>query len=52
MLIAIPYRWIPTVLANLEEMEFHLKGHEGVEAYHEEFDGIVRGLAERVAKEL
>ena len=52
MLIAIPYRWIPVVLSNLAEMEHHLKGHEGVEAYHEEFEGIVRNLAIRAENEL
>ena len=47
MLIAIPYRWIPTVLSNLAEMPHELKGHESVEEYHREFEGIVRDLAER-----
>lgn len=47
MLLAIPYRWIPVVLQNLEEMQFDLKGHESVEAYHEEFEGICRDLAEK-----
>ena len=52
MLIAVPYRWIPTVLTNLAKMEHHLHGHDGLEAYHEEFGGIVKALGERVEKEL
>ena len=52
MLIAVPYRWIPTVLTNLTKMEHHLHGHDGLEAYHEEFGGIVKALGERVEKEL
>ena len=51
MLISIPYRWLPVVLQNLEEMKFELDGHASVEAYHAEFEGICRDLAEK-AKEL
>lgn len=47
MLISVPYRWIPTVLSGLEEMELRLKGHEGLAQYHEEFEGIVRELEEK-----
>lgn len=47
VLISIPYQWIPTVINNLCEMEHHLKGHESVDAYHEDFGGIVKSLAER-----
>lgn len=50
MLISIPYRWIPVVLDGLSEMQFDLPGHESVEAYHEEFEGLVRSLGEK-AKE-
>lgn len=51
MLVAIPYRWIPTVLNNLAEMPHELKGHESVEAYHEEFEGIVRDLAKKAGEQ-
>ena len=47
MLIAVPYRWIPVVLDGLREMQFDLPGHESVEAYHEEFEGLVKSLGEK-----
>ena len=49
MLIAIPYRWIPVVLDGLQEMQLDLPGHESVEAYHSEFEGLVRALGEKAA---
>ena len=47
LLISIPYRWIPTVLSNLTRMEHHLAGHEGKQQYYDEFEGILKDLAER-----
>jgi len=49
MLIAIPYRWIPVVLDGLSEMPLELSGHESVEAYHAEFEGLVRDLGAKAA---
>ncbi|MCL2126239.1 MAG: DUF169 domain-containing protein [Oscillospiraceae bacterium] len=47
LLIGIPYRWIPTILANLERMPLHLEGHKSKEAYYEEFGGIIADLSEK-----
>ncbi len=47
LLISIPYQWIPTVAANLQEMEIHLPSHESKEAYYAEFAGILADLAEK-----
>ena len=51
MLIAIPYRWIPVVLDGLSEMQLDLPGHASVEAYHSEFEGLVRALGEKAAEQ-
>lgn len=50
MLLGIPYRWIPVILDNLNEMQFELPGHASVDAYHAEFEGLVRDLSAK-AKE-
>ena len=47
LLISIPYRWIPTVLTNLEKMKLQLEGHKSKADYHSEFEGILMDLAER-----
>lgn len=47
VLICIPYHWIPTVLASLDEMPIELEGHKSKEAYYAEFEGILADLAER-----
>ncbi len=46
-LISIPYQWIPTVMASLEEMTLHLEGHKNKSAYYSEFEGILKDLGER-----
>ena len=46
-LVAIPYQWIPTVLASLDEMTLHLEGHTCKQAYYDEFGGILKDLGER-----
>lgn len=45
LLISIPYRWLPTVVQSLREMELHLPSHEGKEAYYAEFQQILEDLA-------
>lgn len=47
LLIGIPYRWIPAVLRGLNEMTYHLEGHESRDKYYAEFEGILSDLAER-----
>ena len=47
LLIGIPYRWIPTILTNLERMPLHLEGHKSKQAYYEEFGGIIADLSEK-----
>ena len=47
LLIGIPYRWIPTILANLEKMKLRLEGHTGKENYYAEFEGILADLVEK-----
>lgn len=47
VLVCIPYHWIPTVLASLDEMAIELEGHKSKEAYYSEFEGILADLAER-----
>ena len=46
VVIAVPYHWVPTVMNNMKDMPFDLKGHESKEAYYEEFEGILKDLAE------
>ncbi|MCQ2452006.1 MAG: DUF169 domain-containing protein [Oscillospiraceae bacterium] len=48
MLISIPFPWIPTFLASLEEMPLDLTGHESKSAYYAEFEGILADLAEEM----
>jgi uncharacterized protein (DUF169 family) len=45
LLIGIPYRWIPTILASLEKMPLHLEGHKSKAEYHAEFESILTDLA-------
>jgi len=47
LLIGIPYKWIPTILTNLERMPLHLEGHTGKAAYYAEFEGIITDLIDR-----
>jgi uncharacterized protein (DUF169 family) len=47
LLIAIPYRWIPAILSNLERMPLKLEGHKSKEHYYAEFGGIIADLSER-----
>lgn len=47
LLIGIPYKWIPTILSNLERMPLHLEGHQSKEAYYAEFGGILADLSEK-----
>ena len=47
LLISIPYRWIPTILNNLDCMPLHLEGHKNKAAYYAEFGEILSDLAER-----
>ena len=47
LLISIPYRWMPTILNNMDRMPLHLEGHTSKEAYYAEFGGILADLAER-----
>ena len=47
ILVSIPYRWIPTVLQNLERMEMHLSSHNSKQDYYDEFGGIMKDLSER-----
>ena len=47
LLIGIPYRWIPTILANLERMPLHLEGHKSKAHYYAEFESILTDLAAR-----
>ena len=48
MLISIPYKWIPVVLANLRNMPIELEGHKSRDAYYSEFNGILADLAREV----
>lgn len=50
ILISIPYRWIPTVLGNLERMELHLTSHNSKQEYYDEFGGIMKELSGQQAK--
>ena len=50
MLIAIPYRWLPTVLEGLNDMLYDLKGQESVEEYHREFEGILEEMGEKAKR--
>ena len=47
LLIGIPYRWIPTILTNLEKMPLHLEGHKSKAHYYAEFESILTDLAAR-----
>jgi uncharacterized protein (DUF169 family) len=47
LIISIPYRWIPTVLTNLSRMEHHLTSHQSKKQYYDEFEGILKDLAQR-----
>ncbi len=47
VLVSIPYRWIPTVLENLKQMELHLHSHEGKQQYYSEFEGILAELSQK-----
>ena len=47
LLVGIPYRWIPTILTNLEQMNLHLEGHKSKAAYFAEFESIVSDLIEK-----
>ena len=47
LLISIPYRWIPTILTNLERMKLHLDGHKCKADYYAEFERILTDLAEQ-----
>lgn len=47
LLIGIPYKWIPTILTNLERMPLHLEGHKNKETYYAEFGGILADLSEK-----
>lgn len=51
VLTSIPYRWIPAVLRGLEEVELHLEGHNGVQAYHREFDGLCASLEDKACRQ-
>lgn len=48
VVVSVPYQWVPTVINNLGEMPFRLKGHESREMYYEEFGGILRDLDEEM----
>ena len=48
MIISVPFQWIPTFLASLEEMPLELSGHESKEKYYSEFEGILADLAEEM----
>jgi Uncharacterized protein conserved in archaea len=50
VLVSIPYRWIPTVLGNLNRMDIHLSSHNSKQEYYDEFGGIMQNLAEQQAK--
>lgn len=45
ILITIPYRWIPTVLQNLDRMPLHLSSHNSKQEYYDEFGGIMKDLS-------
>jgi len=47
LLIGIPYRWIPTILTNLERMNLHLEGHKSKADYYAEFESILSDLSEK-----
>jgi len=47
ILIAVPYRWIPTMARNLSEMTWHLPSHRSRSQYLEEFGAILGELTER-----
>ena len=49
LLISIPYRWIPTMLANLDRIKLRLEGHKSKADYYAEFEGILKELTERVS---
>ena len=51
LLIGIPYRWIPVILANLGRMPTHLKGHISKAEYYAEFEHVLADLAD-LAEEL
>jgi uncharacterized protein (DUF169 family) len=48
ILISIPYRWIPTITRNLNEMTWHLPSHRSRKHYLEEFGKIMGELAIKV----
>ena len=50
LLISIPYRWISTMLSNLNRMKLRLEGHKSKADYYAEFEGILKDLSERVAQ--
>lgn len=47
LLIGIPYRWIPTILSNLERMPLQLEGHKSKADYYADFEGILADLSEK-----
>ena len=47
LLIGIPYRWIPTILTNLEQMKWQLEGHKSKADYYAEFESILTDLVEK-----
>jgi uncharacterized protein (DUF169 family) len=47
LLIGIPYRWIPTILTNLERMKLQLGGHKSKAEYFAEFRNILTDLSEK-----
>ena len=51
LIISIPYRWIPTILANLGKMKFQLEGHKSKADYYAEFGGILTDLIEKTKKD-
>jgi uncharacterized protein (DUF169 family) len=47
ILISIPYQWIPTMVKNLSEMQWHLPSHENREQYLSEFGNILGDLTRK-----
>jgi len=47
ILISIPYRWLPTMTQNLDEMQWHLPSHENREQYLDEFGTILGDLSNK-----
>ena len=47
LLIGIPYKWIPVILANLERMKLQLEGHKSKANYYAEFENIISDLVEK-----